>query len=414
MTAMPTDAPSPLDVEAIRADFPCLHQQVHGKPLVYLDNAASSQTPQAVLDALTHYYTHDRANVHRGVHELSQRASAAYDGARSRIQAFLNAEREEECVYVRGTTEAINLVAQSWGPANVGPGDEIVITQLEHHANIVPWQLLCQRTGATLRHIPIDAAGALRMDVAAEVIGPRCKLVAVAHVSNALGTINPVAEIVRLAHAQGALVLVDGAQATPHLPVDVQALGCDFYAFSGHKVCGPTGIGALWGRHHLLEAMPPWQGGGDMISEVRLDVSTYQPPPLRFEAGTHHIAGVIGLGAALDYLMDLGMDRIAAYEHDLFTYATARLATVERIRPVGTAAHKAGVFSFLVDGAHPTDVGTLLDSQGIAVRTGHHCAQPVMTFYGVSATARASFAFYNTRDEVDRFVEALHKVLSWL
>ena len=412
MTALPRTGL--LDVAALRADFPCLDQQVHGKPLVYLDNAASSQTPQVVLDAVQGFYLRDRANVHRGVHELSQRATAAYDLTRSKIAAFLNASREEECIYVRGTTEAINLVASTWGPAHVGEGDEIVITQMEHHSNIVPWQLLCERTGATLRYIPIDTRGQLRMDVAAEIIGPRTKLVAAVHVSNALGTINPVHELVALAKAQGALVLLDGAQATPHMAVDVQALGCDFYAFSGHKVCGPTGIGALWGRYELLEAMPPYQGGGDMIADVRLDRTLYQPPPLRFEAGTPHIAGVIGLGAALDYLMGLGMDRIEAYEADLFAYATARLSVVDRIRPVGTAARKASVFSFLVDGAHPTDVGVLLDSQGVAVRTGHHCAQPVMDFFDVSATARASFAFYNTRDEVDAFADALEKVIPWL
>lgn len=412
MSALP--AAPVFDVAAVRADFPCLDQRVHGKPLVYLDNAATLQMPSVVLEAVSHYHMHDRANIHRGVHELSQRATASYDATRAKIATFLGAKAPEECVYTKGTTESVNLVAWSWGLANLGPGDEVVITQMEHHSNIVPWQLVCERTGATLRYIPIDRRGALRLDVAREIIGERTKMVAVVHVSNALGTINPVRELADLAHAHGALLLVDGAQSSPHTPIDVVALDCDFFAFSGHKLGGPSGVGALWGRAHLLEAMPPWQGGGDMIAQVKLERSTYQPPPLRFEAGTPNIAGVIGLGAALDYLQALGMERIAAYEADLLKYATARLSVVDRVRPIGTAPHKASVYSFVVDGAHPTDVGVLLDSQGIAVRTGHHCAQPVMDFFDLSATARASFAFYNTRDEVDLLADALEKVIGWL
>ena len=412
MSALPI-APV-FDVAAVRRDFPCLDQQVHGKPLVYLDNAATLQMPSVVLDAVSHYHMRDRANIHRGVHELSQRATASYDATRAKIAAFLGAPSAEECVYTKGTTESVNLVAWSWGLANLRPGDEVVITQMEHHSNIVPWQLVCERTGATLRYIPIDKRGALRMDVAREIIGERTKMVAAVHVSNALGTINPVRELADLAHAQGALMLVDGAQSSPHTPIDVVALDCDFFAFSGHKLGGPSGVGALWGRAHLLAAMPPWQGGGDMIAQVKLERSTYQPPPLRFEAGTPNIAGVIGLGAALDYLQAIGMDRIAAYEADLLKYATARLSVVDRVRPIGTAPLKASVYSFVVDGAHPTDVGVLLDSQGIAVRTGHHCAQPVMDFFDLSATARASFAFYNTRDEVDVLADALEKVIGWL
>ena len=412
MSALPI-APV-FDVAAVRRDFPCLDQQVHGKPLVYLDNAATLQMPSVVLDAVSHYHMRDRANIHRGVHELSQRATASYDATRAKIAAFLGAQSAEECVYTKGTTESVNLVAWSWGLANLRPGDEVVITQMEHHSNIVPWQLVCERTGATLRYIPIDKRGALRMDVAREIIGERTKMVAAVHVSNALGTINPVRELADLAHAQGALMLVDGAQSSPHTPIDVVALDCDFFAFSGHKLGGPSGVGALWGRAHLLAAMPPWQGGGDMIAQVKLERSTYQPPPLRFEAGTPNIAGVIGLGAALDYLQAIGMARIAAYEADLLKYATARLSVVDRVRPIGTAPLKASVYSFVVDGAHPTDVGVLLDSQGIAVRTGHHCAQPVMDFFDLSATARASFAFYNTRDEVDVLADALEKVIGWL
>jgi len=350
--------------------------------------------------------------VHRGVHELSQRATANYDGVREIAARFLNAADLHEIVYTAGTTDGINLVAASWGGANLGPGRAVVVTEMEHHANLVPWQRICAETGAELRVIPITDTGELDLDAAASLIDEKVAMVAVVHVSNALGTVNPVDVLVRMARQAGALVLLDGAQATPHQPVDVQALDCDFYVFSGHKVCGPSGVGILWGRKALLDAMPPYRSGGDMIDRVTLQSSTYQPAPLRFEAGTPNIAGVIGLGAALEYLMGLGMDRVAATEADLFAYARPRLEAVDRIIPVGTAANKAAVFSFLAEGAHATDIGMMLDTRGIAIRTGHHCAQPVMDHYGVSATARASFAFYNTRDEVDRLVEGLERVLS--
>lgn len=403
---------APLDVEAVRRDFPGLHQQVHGHPLVYLDNAATAQVPQVVVDAIVGFHTRDRANVHRGVHELSQRATARYDAVREIAARFLNASDPHEIVFTAGTTDAINLVAACWGGQNLGPGDAIVVSEMEHHANLVPWQRIAQQTGAELRAIPITDEGELDLEAAASLIDEQVKLVAVVHVSNALGTINPVKDLVRLARKVGARVLLDGAQATPHQPVDVQDLGCDFYVFSGHKVCGPTGVGILWGRKTLLDAMPPYRSGGDMIERVTLTHSTYQAAPLRFEAGTPNIAGVIGLGAALDYLMGLGMDRIAATEADLFAYARPKLEALDRVVPVGTARHKAAVFGFTVEGAHPTDVGMMLDTRGIAIRTGHHCAQPVMDRYGVSATARASFAFYNTREEVDRLVEGLQRVIA--
>jgi cysteine desulfurase/selenocysteine lyase len=405
---------APFDVEAIRKDFPCLHQMVNGKPLIYLDNAATSQVPQVVVDALVNYHTRDRANIHRGVHELSQRASAAYDLTRGKVAGFLGVADETEVVLTRGTTDSLNLVAASYGGHFLKPGDEVVISAMEHHSNIVPWQLVCERTGAVLRVIGIDERGQLRMDEAERLIGPRTKIVSVVHVSNALGTINPVRQLAKMAHDVGAIMIADGAQATPHMPVDVTELGCDFYAFSGHKVCGPSGVGALWGRKHLLEAMPPYQGGGDMILDVRFDRTLYNEVPLKFEAGTPNIAGVIGLGAAIDYLQGIGMDRIEAYEAELFAYASEVLAQIPGMRCIGTAENKASVWSFLVDGTHPTDVGTLLDQFGVAVRTGHHCTQPVMDFFEVSATARASFAFYNTREEVDAFADALKKVLSWL
>lgn len=407
------NAPKSLDVQAIRADFPCLDQLVNGQPLVYLDNAATGQMSQAALDALVGYHTRDRANVHRGVHELSQRASADYDRTRGIIARFLGVPDEHEVIYTRGTTDSINIVAASWGRANLGPGDEVVITAMEHHSNIVPWQMVCKEKGATLKVIPIDERGELKMDEAAALIGPRTRLVGVVHVSNALGTINPVTEIVALAKAHGALVLVDGAQATPHMKVDVPSLGCDFYAFSGHKVFGPSGTGALWGRKAVLDAMEPYQGGGDMILDVRFDRSVYQETPLKFEAGTPNIAGVISLGAALEYLESLGMDRIAAYEAELLAYAHEVLDVIPGMRPIGTATHKAGVYSFMLGELHPTDVGTLLDQFGIAIRTGHHCAQPVMDFFNVSATARASFAFYNTRAEIDALAAGLRKVLTF-
>jgi cysteine desulfurase/selenocysteine lyase len=402
------------DVDAIRRDFPCLHQEVNGNPLIYLDSAATSQVPQVVVDALVQYHTRDRANIHRGVHELSQRASAKYDATRGKVAKFLGVADETEIVLTRGTTDGLNLIAASYGQMAIEEGDEIVITAMEHHSNIVPWQLLCERTGAVLKIIAMDQRGQLEMASAEAIIGPKTKILSVVHVSNALGTINPVKELVALAHAQGAIAVVDGAQATPHMPVDVEDLGCDFYVFSGHKVCGPSGVGVLWGRKALLESMPPYQGGGDMIMDVRFDRTVYNVVPLKFEAGTPNIAGVIGLGAALDYLDAIGMDKIAQYETELFAYARDVLGTVPGIRPIGTAEHKASVYSFVVDGTHLIDVGTLLDQFGVAVRTGHHCTQPVMDFYGLSATARASFAFYNTRAEVDAFAEKLMKALSWL
>jgi cysteine desulfurase / selenocysteine lyase len=401
--------PAAFDVEAVRRDFPILHQEVHGKPLVYLDNAASAQRPRQVIAAVSDYYSHDHANVHRGVHALSQRATEAYEGAREKVRRYIHAASTDEVIFTRGTTEAINLVAQSWGRATLGAGDEIVISHLEHHANIVPWQMLCEQTGARLKVIPMTLSGELDLDAARLLIGPQVKLLAVGHVSNALGTINPVRELIGMARSAGARVLLDGAQALPHMRVDVQALGCDFYAFSGHKMFGPTGIGVLWGRESLLEAMPPWQGGGDMILAVTFEKTTYNRLPWKFEAGTPHIAGAIGLGAAIDYLEQLGIERAAAWEGELLDYATAGLLQVEGLRLIGTAEHKAAVISFTLEGVHPHDIGTIVDHAGVAIRTGHHCAMPVMDYYGVPATARASFAFYNTRAEADRLVSALRQ-----
>jgi cysteine desulfurase/selenocysteine lyase len=400
----------PWDVDRIRKDFPILHQEVHGRPLVYLDNAATTQKPQVVLDALQAYYTADNANVHRGVHLLSERATEAYEGARDRIQRFLNAAHRREIVFVRGATEGINLVAQSYGRRAVGRGDEVVITALEHHSNIVPWQILCEEKGATLRVVPIDDAGEVDLGAYERLLGERTRLVAVAHVSNALGTIVPVKAVIDAAHRRSIPVLVDGAQAAPHLPVDVQALGCDFYTFSGHKTYGPTGIGVLYGKTDLLERMPPFQGGGDMIKSVSFEKTIYNDLPYKFEAGTPHIAGAIGLGAALDYLADLGLDRIAAYEHELLVDATERVSSIPGVRLIGTAQEKAGILSFLVDGIHAHDVGTILDREGIAVRTGHHCAMPVMTRFGIAATARASLGLYNTREDIDALADALGRV----
>jgi cysteine desulfurase/selenocysteine lyase len=397
-------------VEAVRKDFPILHQEVHGKPLAYLDNAATTQKPQAVLDALHAYYTTDNANVHRGVHRLSERATEAYEGARERVQRFLHAADPREIVFVRGTTEAINLVAATFGRQRVGAGDEVIITALEHHSNIVPWQMLCEERGARLRVVPIDDAGEVDLDAFERLLGERTRLVAVAHVSNALGTVLPVARMIEAAHRHDVPVLIDGAQAVAHTRVDVQALDCDFYAFSGHKVFGPTAIGALYGKARLLERMPPYQGGGDMIKTVSFEKTVYNDPPYRFEAGTPHIAGAIGLGAALEYLEGLGLDRVTAYEHDLLTYATHALMAQRDIRLVGTARDKASVLSFVVEGVHAHDVGTILDREGVAVRTGHHCAMPVMTRFGIPATARASLALYNTREEIDRLVAALERV----
>jgi cysteine desulfurase/selenocysteine lyase len=406
----PAVATPELDVERLRADFPILHQEVNGKPLVYLDNGASTQKPQAVIDAVSRFYAHDYANIHRGVHTLSERASAAFEGARDRVQRFLNAADRREIVFTRGTTEAINLVAQSFGGQRIGAGDEIILSGMEHHSNIVPWQLLAERVGATIKVAPISDDGALDLDAYAALFGPRTRLVGMVHVSNALGTVNPVRALVETAHAHGVPVLLDGAQAVAHTPVDVQALGCDFYAFSGHKIYGPSGIGVLYGRHELLAAMPPWQGGGDMITTVAFEGSTYAEPPFRFEAGTPHIAGAIGLAAALDYVDGVGLAAIAAYEHDLLAYATAAVAELPGLRLIGTAPEKAAILSFVLGDVHAHDIGTVLDFDGIAVRAGHHCAMPVMTRYGLAATARASFGLYNTRAEVDALVRGLQRV----
>ena len=397
-----------LDVAAIRRDFPVLARTVRGLPLTYLDNAASSQRPRAVIDAMSHYYENSHANVHRGVHTLSQEATDLFEGARAKVRRFINAKSTQEVVFVRGTTEAINLVAQSYGRPQFGPGDEILVSWLEHHANIVPWQMLCQQTGATLKVAPITQSGEVDFDAFAALLSPRTKLVALAHVSNALGTVIPVHRFIAAAKVRGVPVLLDGAQAVPHMKVDVQALDCDFYAFSGHKMCGPTGIGVLYGRESLLNAMPPWQGGGDMILAVSFEKTVYSGLPYKFEAGTPDIAGAIGLGAAIDYLDSLGMERIAAAEQALLVYANEQLATIPGLRFVGTASEKAAVVSFTIDKVHPHDLGTILDHEGVAIRTGHHCAMPVMEFFGLPATARASFAFYNTRAEVDRLVAALH------
>jgi cysteine desulfurase/selenocysteine lyase len=398
------------DVRRIREDFPILREQAYGRTLVYLDNAATSQKPQAVLDALMRYYTTENANVHRGVHLLSERATEAYEQARRTVEAFLGAASWQEIVFTRGTTESINLVAQTWGRANVRSGDEILITGLEHHSNIVPWQLLAEETGARLRVAPLNAAGEVELEEYEKLLSPRTRIVAFAHVSNALGTINPVRRMAELAHAAGAVVLVDGAQAAPHLRVNVRELDCDFYALSGHKLFGPTGIGVLYGRRSLLESMPPWQGGGDMIRSVSFEKTTYNDLPYKFEAGTPHIAGVVGLAAAMDYVNGIGLDSIAAYEHGLLEYATERLNGIGGVRLIGTAREKAAVLSFTIGGVHPHDVATVLDRQGIAVRAGHHCAQPVMQRYGVPATTRASLAFYNTRDEIDALARGIETV----
>jgi len=410
MSTLTTDIAAGFDVARIREDFPVLKQTIHGKPLVYLDNAATAQKPHAVIDAIVKFLSVDCANIHRGVHELSQRSTAAYEETRTKMKRFLNARSKNELIFVRGTTEGINLVASSWGHKNVREGDEIVVSAMEHHSNIVPWQMLCEAAGAKLRVIPIDDRGELIVEEYARLLNPRTKMVAVTHVSNALGTINPIKEIVAMAHRVGALALVDGAQAAPHLKVDVQALDADFYALSGHKMVGPTGIGILYGKSKLLNAMPPYQGGGDMIKTVTFEKTTYADLPYKFEAGTPNIAGGIGLGAAADYLTHIGLDQIAAYEHELLLYGTQALEQIPGLRMIGTAREKAAVLSFVIDGIHPHDIGTVLDRMGIAVRTGHHCAQPVMDRFGVPATTRASLAFYNTTREIDALVAGLHKV----
>ena len=398
------------DVQKIRRDFPALHQDVHGKPLVYLDNAATSQKPQAVIDALVEFYTKDCSNIHRGVHLLSERATKAYEDSRTKVKHFIHAGHEKEIIFVRGATEGINLVAQSFVRPLLQPGDEILISAMEHHSNIVPWQMVCDEKGARLRIIPMNSHGELEMDQYESLLNPRVRLVAVTHVSNALGTVNPVRRIIELAHARKIPVLLDGAQAVPHTKVDVAQLDCDFYTFSGHKMYGPTGVGVLYGKAHLLEAMPPYQGGGDMISSVTFEKTIYNRLPYKFEAGTPNIAAGIALGAAIDYLQEIGMDRIAAYEHGLLAYATSAFSRLAGVRLIGTAKEKASVLSFVVDGVHPHDVGTILDQEGIAIRTGHHCAQPVMDFFHLPATARASLAFYNTREEIDALVAGIRKV----
>ncbi len=400
---------SAFNVDAVRKDFPILHREVQGKPLVYLDSAATSQKPQSVIDALVRYYSETNANVHRGVHTLSQEATDEYEGARSKVRKLINAKEDAEIIFTRGTTESINLVARTLGTQLIGEGDEIIISNMEHHSNVVPWQMLCDERGAHLRVVPINDDGELLMDEYEKLIGPRTKLVSIVHLSNALGTINPAKDIVSIAHQHGIPVLLDGAQSTPHMPVDVRDLDCDFYAFSGHKLYGPTGIGVLYGKRELLESMPPFQGGGDMIKSVTFEKTLYNDLPYKFEAGTPHIAGVIGLGAAIDYVTALGLDRAEAYERELLEYGTEQLQAIEGLRLIGTAQQKGGVLSFLLEGIHPHDIGTVLDTQGIAIRTGHHCTQPLMQRFQIPATARASLAFYNTKAEIDALVEGIHK-----
>ncbi|MBW4699567.1 MAG: cysteine desulfurase [Aphanocapsa lilacina HA4352-LM1] len=401
---------TPAAVEGLRADFPILRQTVYGQPLVYLDNAATTQKPQAVLDAIAALYTGYYSNIHRGVHHLSQLSTEAHEQARTKVQQFINARSDREIVFVRGCTEGINLVAQTFGRERVGPGDEIVISAMEHHSNIVPWQMLCQEKGAVLKVAPIDDRGEIMLEAFEQLLGERTKLVAVVHLSNALGTINPVARLIELAHARGIPVLVDGAQAVSHMAVDVQALDCDFYVFSGHKLYAPTGIGVLYGKAELLEAMSPWQGGGDMIRSVSFEKTIYSDLPYKFEAGTPDIAGAIALGVAVDYVQHIGLEAIAGYEQELLDYATEALTAIDGVKLIGTARDKASVLSFVLAGVHPHDIGTILDRKGIAVRAGHHCAQPVMQRFKVPATARASFAFYNTRAEVDALVAAIQQV----
>jgi cysteine desulfurase/selenocysteine lyase len=403
-------ASQPFDVAKVREEFPILASTVHGKPLVYLDNAATSQKPQSVIDAVVGFYTQDCSNVHRGVHLLSERATAAYEGTRSKVRRLINAAEDREIIYVRGTTEGINLVAYSYGRGALGPADDVIISAMEHHSNIVPWQILCEQTGARLRVIPMDDRGELILDEYERLLGPRTRLVAVTHVSNALGTINPIGTIVELAHKWDAPVLVDGAQAVHHLTVDVQALDCDFYTFSSHKMYGPTGIGILYGRAALLESMEPYQGGGDMISSVTFEKTTYNKLPHKFEAGTPNIADTIGLGAAVDFLTGVGIERLEAHERDVLAYGTSMLESIPGVRLIGTARDKASVLSFVLEGVHPHDIGTILDQEGIAVRTGHHCAQPVMDRFQVPATARASLACYNTREEIDALARGIEKV----
>ena len=399
-----------LDVERVRQEFPILREMPYGKPLVYLDNAATSQKPRAVIDAISGFYSRDNANVHRGVHYLSERATEAYEGARAKVQGFLNAADAQEIVFTRGTTEAINLVAQTYARTHLGVDDEVLITAMEHHSNIVPWQMVCEQRGARLRVAPINDAGELLLDEFERLVGPKTKLVAVTHVSNVLGTINPIRRLTEIAHARGARVLVDGAQAAPHLDLDVQAMGCDFYALSGHKMYGPTGIGVLWGRSDVLEEMPPYQGGGDMIASVSFEKTVYNGLPYKFEAGTPNLAGAVGLGAAIDFLGALGREALAAHEHDVLAYGMRALSAIPGLRLIGTAPAKASVMSFVLDGVHPHDIGTILDRQGVAIRSGHHCAQPLLARLGLAGTARASLACYSTRQDIDALVAGLGMV----
>lgn len=399
-----------IDVNRVRKDFPILHQTIRGKPLVYLDNAATCQKPTPVIDAIRQVYEHDYSNIHRGVHTLSERSTIAYEGVRKKAQQFINAESDKEIIFLRGTTEAINLVAQTYGKANIGDGDEVLISTMEHHSNIVPWQMLCEQTGAVLKIAPINERGELLVDEFKALISERTKLVSIAHVSNALGTINPVKELIEFAHLQSVPVLLDGAQAVPHMAVDVQALGCDFYAFSAHKMYGPTGVGVLYGKAELLEAMPPYQGGGDMIRKVTFEGTEYNTIPFKFEAGTPNIADTIAFGAALDYLSEIGMETLAEYENQLLQYATEKAKSISGLRLIGTAEKKGAILSFVLEGIHPHDIGTILDHDGIAVRAGHHCAMPVMDFFQVAATTRASFAVYNTFEEVDTLMQGIQRL----
>lgn len=398
-------------IDKIRSDFPILNEKIRNKPLVYLDNAASSQKPNAVIDCISHVYRHDYANVHRGVHTLSVRSTDKFEGAREKIKDFINAESDKEIIFTKGTTESINLVAQSYGKANINAGDEILISAMEHHSNIVPWQMLCEQTGAILKVAPINLRGELVLDEFIKLIGDKTRLIAVAHMSNALGTINPVKQIIAIAHKKNIPVLLDGAQAIPHMPVDVRELDCDFYAFSGHKLYGPSGIGVLYGKQAILEAMPPYQGGGDMIRRVTFEETEYNTLPYKFEAGTPSIADAIALGAAIDYLNEIGMDSVAAYEAELLDYATERAKQIKGLRIIGEASEKGAILSFVLDHIHPHDIGTMLDSLGIAVRAGHHCAMPVMDFFEVPATARASFAIYNTKQEIDVLIDGIKSLI---
>ena len=399
------------DVNSVRNDFPILKQRVNGNPLVYLDNGATSQKPQAVIDAIVEYYTTTNSNVHRGVHTMSQQATDEYEGARSKVREFVNAGSDKEIIFTRNTTEGVNLVAHSYGRNNVGPGDDVIVSNMEHHSNIVPWQMLCEEKGANLKVVPIDDSGELMMDEYQKMLSPRTKLVSITHVSNALGTILPARQIVDMAHSYGTPVLLDGAQAVPHMAVDMQELDCDFYVFSGHKLFGPTGIGILYGKESYLESMPPFLGGGDMIKSVTFERTIYNDLPYKFEGGTPDISGAIGLGAAIDYVNGLGFDKITAHENELLRYGTEALESIAGVRIVGTAVHKAGILSFVMDSAHPHDIGTILDEQGIAIRTGHHCAQPVMHRFQIPATARASLAFYNTKEDIDALVKGIDRVI---